>query len=467
MRAILVPHKTEQQKVNLWIGVTESASPPIDFSISITPGGKEIKLPNENWRSVTADGALKPALRHVFIQTVSISNLLPDTTYEVTTSKGAKAQFSTLPASLPQEGGRPFTVLLSSCFYHGNDQEGRLGRTVRLLPEDFKPNVKILCGDQVYLDLPALEEFPDDEAWLAENFLRKYLQTWEQKEGYQVLLENSGSYFTADDHEFWNNYPNWASLINNTWNEKGRERWKKVALALYKDFQSDDASEAGHPSRFSVDKLSFFIADTRVFRKEGDESFMNQADFTQLQQWIQNLEGPGVLVVGQPIFNKPAGWFSGRLEDRALSNYKNQYPDLVRALFKSQHSILILTGDVHYGRVASCELRSSPQPIELIEIIASPSSLVSPITTGKPEDAPPLFPPESINGVVQSVTRTHYKTPTRSIMLSQKEVSEDHFATLHFTNRAGRIRVQVRYWFPKNSDSGTIKSDVLEPVDLL
>ncbi len=454
MKIILVPHAIEQQKANLWIAATDTTSKPEDGSISLTPGGREIKVPKENWRSVNVDGALNPALRNVFVQTVSISNLQPNTIYEVKTKEGTKAKFPTLPASLPDEGERPFTVLLSSCFHQGNDQEGRIGRAVKLLPEDMKPNVKILCGDQVYLDIPADEEFPDDAGWLAENFLSKYLRTWGQKEGYQVLLESGATYFTADDHEFWNNYPNWATIINNTWKEEGRERWKRVALALYKDFQSDDPSKAGHPRRFNVGKLSFFIADTRVFREKGNENFMSQTDFTQLKQWIQGLQGPGVLVVGQPIFHKPEGWFSGRFADRALSNYEKQYPELVRALFQSQHSILVLTGDVHYGRVASCELRSGPRPVELIEVISSPSSLVDKRVGGKSEDAPPKFPPDSIPGLVQSPTRTFYRT------------ADDQFATLHFTERTGRVRMRVRYWFPKRFSQGAVDSHALEPIDL-
>ncbi len=463
MGIILVPHTIEQQEAKLWIAATaDTTSPPEDVSVFLLPGNKEIKLSKGNWRSVTAGGALKPALRRVFIQTVTIPNLQPNTTYKVTTREGTRARFSTLSISLPQEGQRPFTVLLTSCFHQGNDQEGRIGRAVKLLPEDFRPSVKILCGDQVYLDLPAHEDFPDDEAWLAENFLSKYLLTWGQKgpvdEGYQTLLETGGTYFTADDHEFWNNFPNWATLVNNTWTPGGRERWKKVATALYQDFQSDEPSKAGHPRRFNVGRLSFFIADTRVFRQEGDENFMHKADFEKLQQWIQELKGPGVLVLGQPIFHKPAGWFSGRFGDRALSNYKQQYPDLVRTLFQAQHSILVLTGDVHYGRVASCILRSGPRPVELIEVIASPSSLVSPITTGEPQDAPLRFPPEPIPGLVQSDTRTLYKTPTRKILSKLKEVAKDHFATLRFTERAGRVRVQVRYWFTENQGHGSVSS---------
>ncbi len=462
---ILVPHTIDHQKTDLWIAAIDTNSPPQNVSVLLMPGQRSIGLPRENWRSVTANEALKPEHRRVFIQTVPITNLQSNTTYEVSTKEGTKARFSTLPSSLPQEGQRPFTVLLSSCFYQGNDEEGRIGRAIKLIPDVFKPTVKILCGDQVYLDLPATEEFPDNESWLAENFLNKYILTWGQTDGYQTLLQTGSTYFTADDHEFWNNFPNWATLINNTWKEEGRERWKKVALALYKDFQSDDPSKAGHPRRFEIGNLSFFIADTRVFREKGDENFMSQTDFLQLQQWILGLQGPGVLVLGQPIFHEPASQSSAKLGDRALSNYKQQYTELVRTLFQAQHSILVLTGDVHYGRVASCELRSGPIPVKIIEVIASPSSLVSTITTGRPEDAPARFPPEPIPGLVHSDIRTLYKTPTRRVLLL-KEVSKDHFATLHFTERAGRVRVQVRYWFPKDTNQGTIDSDVLDPIDL-
>src|SRR3990172_2006624 len=465
MNMILVPHTIDHQKTDLWIAAIGATSPPEGSSVFLMPGEKEIKLSKGNWRTITADGTLKPTLRNVFIQTVTIPNLQPNTTYEVKTKEGTNARFSTLPASLPKEGERPFTVLLASCFYYGNDKEGRMGVAVKLLPEDAKPNVKILCGDQVYLDLPAFAEFSDDEAWLAENFLNKYILTWGQTNGYQTLLRTGGTYFTADDHEFWNNFPNWATLINNTWKEEGRERWKKVALALYKDFQSDDPSKAGHPRRFEIGNLSFFISDTRVFREEGDINFMSQQDFLQLKQWILGLQGPGVLVLGQPIFHEPASQSNAKLGDRALSNYKPQYTELVRTLFQAQHSILVLTGDVHYGHVASCELRSSPIPVKLIEVIASPSSLVSTITTGRPEDAPARFPPEPIPGLVHSDIRTLYKTPTRRVLLF-KEVSKDHFATLHFTERAGRVRMRVRYWFPKKVSQEDVESDVLDPIDL-
>ncbi len=462
---ILVPHTIDHQKADLWIAATKTTTLPEDTSISLMPGGREIKVSKQNWRRVNVDGALKPELRDVFIQTVAIGNLQPNLTYEVSTKQGTRARFSTLPSSLPKEGERPFTVLLSSCFYYGNDKEGRMGTAVNLLPEDAKPNIKILCGDQVYLDLPAFAEFPDDEAWLAENFLKKYSLTWGQTNGYQTLLGTGGTYFTADDHEFWNNFPNSATLVNNTHTKEGRDRWKKVALALYKDFQSDDPSKAGHPRRFNIGMLSFFIADTRVFREEGDINFMSQPDFLQLRQWILGLQGPGVLVLGQPIFHEPASQSSAKLGDRALSNYKQQYTELVRTLFQAQHSILVLTGDVHYGRVASCELRSGPIPVKIIEVIASPSSLVSTITTGRPEDAPERFPPEPIQGLVHSDIRTVYKTPTRRVLLF-KEVSKDHFATLHFTERAGRVRVQVRYWFPKDTNQGAVDSHVLDPIDL-
>ena len=57
-------------------------------------------------------------------------------------------------AHLPTFEEKPFTVLLASCFCKREDDEGAVGRTYAQLPAGSRPDVKILCGDQVYLDDP-------------------------------------------------------------------------------------------------------------------------------------------------------------------------------------------------------------------------------------------------------------------------------------------------------------------------
>src|SRR5216683_2364991 len=66
----------------------------------------------------------------------------------------ASANASTLPATLPLLGERPFTVLHGSCFSVAQDPAGDVGAVVARLPAFARPHVTILCGDQVYLDSP-------------------------------------------------------------------------------------------------------------------------------------------------------------------------------------------------------------------------------------------------------------------------------------------------------------------------
>src|SRR5205809_7973197 len=105
---------------------------------------------------------------------------------------------------------------------------------------------------------------------------------------------------------------------------------------------------------------------------------MLDSDLDRLDQWIRNLEGPGIFSLGQPIFAAQAGFF-GRFADWNLPDFE-QYADLVRVLASSRHSLVLLTGDVHYGRIASCLL---PSGLELIEIISSPTALVDKSVGGK------------------------------------------------------------------------------------
>jgi phosphodiesterase/alkaline phosphatase D-like protein len=64
------------------------------------------------------------------------------------------ANVTTLPAELPAVGEKPFTVLLGSCFAHHEDRELRVGKAFFHMPCAATPDIKLLSGDQVYLDSP-------------------------------------------------------------------------------------------------------------------------------------------------------------------------------------------------------------------------------------------------------------------------------------------------------------------------
>ncbi|MCS6915769.1 MAG: hypothetical protein RMK29_21410 [Myxococcales bacterium] len=448
----LVPHRSTTTSVRLWAGAWTDGSPPGEVPLTLRPGPRTVVLPATAWRPVLAGGHLPPTSRRIFVQVVRLEGLQPGSVYRVE-GPGCQARLSTLPQDLPGPDDRPFTLLLASCFYQPNDAQGSLGRAVQQLPDAFQPDVKLLCGDQVYLDLPLGVNFPDDTRWMADAFLGKYVHTFFQHGGFASLLERGATYFAPDDHEYWNNFPNPSVLVNNSWSASGRARWRQIALDLYRDFQTDDPQAVGSPQRFEVGPLSFLVVDTRTHRGEGSGPLLRPADRDALLHWVQNLCGPGVLGVCQPVLDTPGTWFQRTFKDRALPDYPD-YGELVRALLSSRHSVLVLCGDVHFGRVASCELRGGPSSVRLVEVISSPTSLCHPLVGGRAGDAPARFPAASDGSVTPRPTRTHYKT------------AEEHFVTIQFYQRAGHTEAAVRFWFPRSVRFGSTRFHALPPIRL-
>lgn len=415
MSYLLIPKEVTGSEANVWLAaINENFDPAGSF---LRFGGNRIET-GENWiRYQTASGR-----NTIFYQHLKLQNLDARTDYALEFTSGgqvrATGSFRTLPAELPTIDQRPFNILLASCFAAAREDSVLLGSSYLNL-QRFEPvDIKILCGDQVYLDDPwnyfliHTHSFED----LEDLLFAKYVSTWTQNKsltGFQQFLETGANFFSSDDHEFWNNAPNKATLIRDSWFQSGRENWLKIARNLLEIFQSRESKTI-----FNVGTLSFFIADTRMNRDEDRENFMWQTDLAALKTWVENLAGVGVLVVGQPVFSEKAGFFGGRIGDWNLPNYE-QYKDFVRILMNANHSILILTGDVHYGRIARCQIRPG---VDLYEIISSPTSLVNEKVGGKWSEAPGVFPVESISGVVRKKVFNNL----------DYRVTENHFLTLAF-----------------------------------
>ena len=147
--------------------------------------------------------------------------------------------------------------------------------------------------------------------------------------------------------------------------------------------------------------------------------------------WVAALTGPGVLVVGQPILADKHGW-SGQFLDWGLADY-TQYQEMVRILGRSSHDIVVLTGDVHFGRIAGCLL---PSGSDLIEVIASPLALVDEHAGGSWSAPPPLFPAFPVPGTTQRATWFE----------EDYRITANHFATVEFAADGLRVRMTVRAW---------------------
>jgi phosphodiesterase/alkaline phosphatase D-like protein len=432
MPYLLVPHDVSSTTATIWLSAADLPRPRAGSLLEY--GEDEQTLDAAGWRRwSTSDGQ-----RVLHYRAVTLRKLEADRQYRlawrVDGEVQAHGEVRTLPERLPGIGETPLTVLLGSCFAVRRDQEGRAGTAYFHLPYPRRPVLKFLCGDQVYLDDPAFQFLRNTYSAreLEHLFFENYLATWGQPDrgsGLNQVLTRSANYFTPDDHELWNNAPNFATLIRTSWSRSGREAWKKAATALYRIFQTDRLL-----TPFKLGRLSFMVVDTRMERASGSRTFLPPAEMKKVGQWIHRLQGPGVLVIGQPVFSRGGGWFSQTWIDRELPDYE-QYADLVRHLASSRHSIVILTGDVHYGRLAQCRVRAD---LDLVEVISSPMALVDEKVGRRWSAAPEHFPARSVPDAPI--------TPQRITTHSDWNRADDHFVTVEFTEVGTSVRMQVRDW---------------------
>ena len=427
MPFLIIPNEVKTTEALIWVGIINEPDDPASLVLRLN--GNDVPIPPA-WNNYTTESG-NNSIKYQFV-TVSGLQFRTDYILELFLRNDlvASGNVRTLPSDLPFLDGQPFTVLLSSCFCSSRGESTTIGNTYLGMRTQERPDIKILCGDQVYLDDPALHFTfnTHSKVELEDMLFANYARTWTQTgfgTGNLQFLRDGANFFTADDHEFWNNAPNAATLIPDTFFQGGRDKWWSIASNLLRIFQTNKTV-----TKFDVGPLSFFISDTRVNRGPGTKDFMSAADRNELEGWVNGLRGLGVLVIGQPIFSTKAGFFASRFADKNLPNYK-QYEDIARILSRTQKSIIVLTGDVHYGRIASCQLGAN---IFLYEIIASPSALVNPAVGGKWDSPPDKFPAFGIDGVVKKNIR-----PDLNYRLSR-----NHFLTLAFAREGAGVTVRLK-----------------------
>jgi hypothetical protein len=429
---LVVPGVAGTNQAEVWIGGL-GESTPASATLVV---GRERSERLTDWRSWgSADQASS-----VIYWRLTVADLSPGTTYEVALLIDgvavSRASLRTLPSELPSLADRPFTALLGSCFAASQDLSGSVGGTYAHLPVGLRPDVKFLCGDQVYLDSPWSHflwhtHHPQE---LAGEFLANYARAWTQSgmaSGFRELLSRGANYFTSDDHDFWNNAPSAGVYARDTWTSSGREAWLGVARDLYGIFQSPARSR-----QFDVGGLSFLITDTRIDRQADRSQFMSDEELRRVTEWLGDLGGPGVLVMGQSVLASKAGFWglAGYVGDWGLPDFR-QYQDLLGAILTVRHSLVLLTGDVHFGRVSTARLASGN---ELVEIISSPMALVDPLAKGKRQVAPPRVPTSVIAGIGTVQTSTRPFGPF--------DGADNHFVTLEFAQDGHKVSMNTKVW---------------------
>jgi hypothetical protein len=486
MNITLYSRAAPSDRLRVWVGAFQTTQAPVlSWLLNGVPTNPNTLRPMSSVRSANLlpDGVSPATLRRTFTGVYEFTGLLADTPHKIKlTADGAELpllETRTLPDSVPVQLDRSFNVLLVSCFHQAEDRGGLAGTIVSQLKATSKPHLTLLAGDQVYLDLPTLKDFPDDEKWLAKKFEEDYSLNWNGPLAYTQVLGAAPCISVPDDHEYWNNYPHPSPFIANSRTKAGQDHWREAAQAVYEGFQLAYPDGLGQPVTLDVRPLSFFFADTRS-NKNIDRAFTMTDDARQkLSDWAKYVADNkmfGVFVSGQSLFSKPATNLTGKVGDYELPNY-NDYGSIMQALkgiVDRGRPVICLTGDVHWGRVVTSKDIQSGRTA-FAEVISSPASLVTTIGAdqlkeiggaigglfGKknpwPRHSDPAAPPAFLaSDALQG------RFPC-TMVHGQRG---NHVVLLQFRQQGGGLELRIKYW-PISIDSKIGKPTELGPLDLV
>ena len=437
MQTILIPKQGSSTTAHLFVACFGAEVQGLRITVRDSKKRLVAEFRDIKLEVIDPGGHLDAEERVHFHGRVVVRKLRPGAKYTARAGVGSKglasAEFRTLPGKLSSNA--PFNVLLASCFHEGRDPKGTAARVMTSLPAKHRPHIKFLTGDQVYLDMPTKRfVVAKRPAELARLHLNTYRRTWGK--GLTAVLRRGLAWCLADDHEFWNNFPQATQYLGNTMTAKGRARWYSISRDLFDVFQAPAGKRGGRPESFRVGRLRFLTLDTRYNR--GAKRFLLADHFDAIDRWCAALEKRpqlGVLLVSQPLFDRCGAGMKGF--DRNLPCFKD-YDRLVKRLAACSRPMLFLSGDVHYGRVAAV-LRPDGTA-HRAEVLSSPTRHLQ----GKKSRAlapPPAFPPSPIAGVTSERVRLVKTDAGRNALFSG-----DQFATLGFTEHADSINVDVRHW---------------------
>ena len=480
----LIIHRVSQTSVQVWAGTLFPAlKMPERARVRLFQEDRELSshvIRKTEWRRPFS------GMERRFFATMEFRELQPWSDYhleferfiEADTRVGIPAcwqrlrsgSFRTLPSRLPEKGRDAFTIGLASCFYNHRDG-GRAAASYKALYErgngQVRPDVTVLSGDQVYLDIgfDSLSLIPHE---IRERIADDYALHWQ---ALGSILTRGGTWMLPDDHEYWNDYPFTDSLIPTLFALRlphVRETWARAARDGVTNIQRSPRLES-----FTLgNDLSVCFADLRSYRSV--QGFLPDSDFSKLLEWARRRSCPGVLVLPQPLIVKHS-----KLE-RNLRSYPNQYSRLLKALGSSGHDVVLMSGDVHFGRIASVPIGNTPA--RLVEIISSPLSNLTGLggfatntATGTPEYFPHATLARDLGWKSRKVNyfknrgargRFFVKTRRRHLLYGYPRArTAEHFMTASFCRRpdGSGIELTANAWLAREKGARDVPARSFRP----
>lgn len=406
---------------------------------------------------------------------VAATGLAPDRPHTLEVSVDQETARALPQRTLPGALGLHdrFTVSFGSCYSFKEDRDGpAMFPSYPPLPHREGAGdpirVRFLCGDQIYMDLGGNTGLP---LLVPPKPAQRYMEQW-RSPLFAPFLAASPSVFVADDHEFWNNYPEGNPQL--LWDKGGRNgslaRRLDRAFSMFQTALNldphrvvdDDATmdarlaDEGRSFRLPGGGVDFFVLDTRTERRPDNPNpkFAADAWMIELETWAAALRGPGVLVVGPPPVRKkanPVKKFFGLVFDLNLPDFPTQFSRLWNALFDAPHDVLVLSGDIHWSRLNVVMRNGDASGRRVFEFVCSP--LVH-IPQGKKKS-----PPDTLSGTVEwrDGTASWARMTNRLSPGSEDRfasVATRMFATATFRQPGGPstpMTVAARTWKPRPS----------------
>lgn len=343
-------------------------------------------------------------------------------------------------------------MVLASCFY--KDNSNLLAATPiahEFTPPENVPHLKMLSGDQIYIDLkwggrlPQPLEAPWDiyrAQWADDSFL-----SW---------MAYGGNLCLPDDHEYWNNYPseNRVGPISAFFKAPTQDVITQMAeafliyqatlnadpAALLAALPGTPLNEAAlrcfeFPGQHSEPRLhaqfSMFVLDTRT-RRTALEKFATVQQFTdpswlrQVTEAIRSRTAPALLVTSQSLFDRGGGPGG----DSNLADYPAQFSELWNAIWACEHELLMLTGDIHWSRAQVFE-----HPISHIRHFEVVSSALSRIHFGS-----------SSHNLSHLGSQVKWEDKTINALRIADSDEECNYAVLHFSSHDSGLECAARWW---------------------
>lgn len=363
---LVVPGRPSTNGLTWWARSATGAAPKI-----------ELQGPGADGARVVSHALRRPDMpAHAGVPVVvATTGLRPDTEYALTAQGGGAdadtARSRTLPDHLTPL--TPFTLSVGSCYCPATDNGIAHWSRMHAFGSDDPIRLRILCGDQIYMDLgpnsggPISNPAPDP--W------RRYPQLWESP-AYRPFLTASPNLMVADDHEFWNDYPHSNAWLLWDENRPGGPRGTmmdrafsvfQAALNLDPAAVTDAAAPmdqllADQARTFSFDlgPLNLFVLDSRTRRTKYNTAaphFAMAAWLDRAEQWAGTRTTPGILAISAPLARGRMSWFQRNVShkviggDANLPDYEDDFARLWNALFQAPHDTLIVTGDIHWSRL--------------------------------------------------------------------------------------------------------------------